>query len=92
MTQYSNETRKKLFGSISNTEGLLLALLLNMAYPKPLFQTGYAITAKNAKQMMKKSPNSSLWKKYADSARERRTRKGERLLKKSSGILCEGNR
>lgn len=49
MTQYTDATRKKLFGRISKMDEPSKASLLNMAYPKPQSLTGYVLTAKNAK-------------------------------------------
>ncbi len=51
MTYFTDATRKKSLCSTSKMDELLRALLQNMAYPKPRYQTGYVHIVKNAKQI-----------------------------------------
>ena len=52
MTRISDE---KLFVRTFRMDARLPALWLSTAYPEPLFPTGYARIAKNAKTMMRRS-------------------------------------
>ncbi len=83
---------KKLYSSTSKMEEQFKALLLNMAYPRPQSLIGYVLTAKNANKMMKRNPSLNLWKKSVSFDLKKQSLKRKMTSKKSSGILCEGNR
>ena len=55
MTRISDKTRRKVVRAHIQDGRTIAALWLNTAYPEPLFLTGYARIAKNAKTMMRRS-------------------------------------
>ncbi len=55
MTQYTDATRKKVVRQHIQDGRTIKSLAAEYAYPKPQSLTGYVLTAKNAKQTMKRS-------------------------------------
>ena len=82
----------RLSAFISKREDPSKVLLLNMVYPKQAFPFGPNNSVKNARLTKKPKPIMITWRRIFSSKAACRTSKGKWLPKKSSGILCEGNR
>ena len=59
MSQFTEEFKKKVVKQHIQDSRTIASLAPNMAHPKPQFQTGCAITANNAKLMMKPKMNTN---------------------------------